>query len=159
MQLTEHLKVGQKRVMECALDGYHLYLAGTRSSEGELVIVMSNQDKREGILNVYKSRWTIERLFFNCKTNGFNLESTHLKDLSRIQNLMAVVASAIVLSFLVGQNQEKIKPTPYKKTVKSPVFSTFRRGFDFIRKLLVQSFQEALTFLNFVIFLAPKACP
>ena len=45
--------------MECDLDGHHIYLAGTRSSEGELVIVMSNQDKREKILSIYKNRWTI----------------------------------------------------------------------------------------------------
>lgn len=147
-----HLKTGQTRVLECMLDGYLLYLAGTRSSAGDLVIVMSNQNKREKILNIYKKRWTIERLFFNCKTNGFNLEDTHLKDLSRVENLMAVVASAVVLSFLVGQNQERKRPTPYKKTIKSPAYSTFRRGFDFIRQLLIKSPQEAFTFLSFLLF-------
>ena len=146
-----HLKIRQKRVLECDLDGHHLYLAGTRSSEGELVIVMSNQNKREKILSTYKNRWTIERLFFNCKTNAFNLEDTHLKDTSRVETLMAVVASAIVLSFLVGQHQEKKRPTPYKKTLKCRAFSTFRRGFDFIRQLLIKSSQEALNFLSFLL--------
>ncbi|HQS84924.1 MAG TPA: transposase [Alphaproteobacteria bacterium] len=134
--------------MECDLDGYRVYLAGTRSSAGELVIVMFNQNKREKILSIYKKRWTIERLFFNSKTNGFNLEDTHLKSLSRIENLMAVLASAMVLSFLVGRYQEKKRRTPYKKTVKSPAYSTFRRGFDFIRHFLIKSFQEALDFLS-----------
>ena len=147
----KHLKIGEKRVLECELDGYRLYLAGTRSSEGELVIVMSNQDKREKILSIYKNRWTIERLFFNCKTNGFNLEDTHLKDLFRIENLMAVVASAMVLSFLVGENQERKRPTPYKKMAKSPAYSTFRRGFDFIRQFLIKSFQAALNFLSLLL--------
>lgn len=147
----KHLKVGEKRVLECDLDGYHVYLAGTRSSEGQLVIIMSNQNKREKILTTYKNRWTIERLFFNCKTNGFNLEDTHLKDLFRIENLMAVIASSMVLSFLVGEHQEQKRPTPYKKTLKSPAYSTFRRGFDFIRQFLIKSFQEALNFLSFLL--------
>lgn len=144
----KHLQTGQKRFLECDLDGYRVYLAGTRSSAGELVIIMSNQDKREKILGIYKQRWTIERLFFNSKTNGFNLEDTHLKHLSRIENLMAVIASAMVLSFLAGQYQEQKRPTPYKKTLKSPAYSTFRRGFDFIRHSLIKSFQEALDFLS-----------
>ena len=143
-----HLQVGQKRFLECNLDGHYVYLAGTRSSEGELVIIMSNQNKREKILKIYKRRWTIERLFFNCKTNGFNLEDTHLKDLSRIENLMAVVASASLLSFLAGQHQELKHPTPYKKTISSSAYSTFRRGFDFMRQFLIKSLQEALTFIS-----------
>lgn len=64
---------------------------------------------------------------------------------------MTVVASAMVLSFLGGQHQEQSRPTPYKKTVKAPAFSIFRRGFDFIRHLLIKSSQEALNLLSFLI--------
>ena len=47
---------------------------------------------------------------------------------------MIAVATAICIR--AGQWQEKIKPTIYKKTVKAPLYSTFRRGFDALRRWL-----------------------
>lgn len=142
-----HLKVKEKHHTQHRIDGQRLYFAGTRSTEGELVIVVSNQDVGVKILEIYKNRWTIELMFANCKTNGFNLEDTHLKDLKRIESLFAVVASALALVFLVGRKEEALCPTPYKQSVKAPAFSMFRRGFDFLRKLLVQSKNEAFSLL------------
>ena len=142
-----HLKVGKKRHTQHRLDGHLLYFAGTRSKDGELVIVVSNQDLGLKILEIYKKRWTIELMFAHCKTNGFNLEDTHLKDLKRIESLFAVVVSALALTFLVGQREETTSPTPYKKSLQVPAFSTFRRGFDCLRKLLIQAKNEAFFLL------------
>ena len=44
----------------------------------------------------------IELMFQYDKTNGFNLEDIHLKDLKRIEFLFAVVVSALALVFLVA---------------------------------------------------------
>jgi hypothetical protein len=85
-------------------------------------------------LEIYKKRWTIELMFANCKSNGFNLEDTHLKGLKRIEPLFAIVGSALALVFLVGRKEEALCPTPYKKSVKAPAFSMFRRGFYFLRQ-------------------------
>jgi len=140
----QHLKVRQKRHIQFKMDGHLLFFAGTRSTKGELVIVISNQALGLKILEIYKKRWTIELLFGHCKKNGFNLEDTHLTDLMRIEKLFAVVCSALLLCFMVGNWEEKKTPTPFKKTVKTPAFSTFRRGFDALRKLLVQARCQAL---------------
>jgi hypothetical protein len=51
---------------------------------------------------------------------------------------------ACVLAFATGKQQEKISKTPYKKTVKSPLFSTFRRGFDWIRQLIDEGESKAI---------------
>ena len=142
--LFEHLKIGQKHHVSYVLDGHHLYFAGTRSKDGDLVIIMSNQNKDLEILDIYRKRWTIELMFKHCKQNGFNLEDTHLRHLDRIEKLLAVVASALLLCFKAGEREEKKKPTPYKKTVSAPAFCTFRRGFDFLRKLLCSSKQKAI---------------
>lgn len=139
-----HLNIGEKRHTQHRFDGHLLYFAGTRSKKGELVIVVSNQDLGVKTLEVYKKRWTIELIFRHCKTNGFNLKDTHLKDLKRIETLFAAVVSALTLVFLVGQKEELFSPTPYKKSVKCPAVSTFRRGFDFLRKLLIQSKTQAI---------------
>jgi hypothetical protein len=140
----QHLKIKQKRHIQFNMDGHLLFFAGTRSTKGDLVIVMSNQGVGPKILEIYKKRWTIELLFGNCKKNGFNLEDTHLTDLKRIEKLFAVVCSALILCFMVGKTEEKKSPTPFKKTVKTPAFSTFRRGFDTLRKLLFQTRDTAL---------------
>ena len=142
--MFEHLKPGKKHVVPYDLDGHHLYFAGTRSKDGDLVIVMSNQNKGLEILKIYRKRWAIELMFKHCKKNGFNLEDTHLKHLDRIEKLLAVVASALLLCFKAGEKEEKKKPTPYKKTVSAPAFCTFRRGFDFLRRLLCSSKQKAI---------------
>lgn len=149
-----HLKVKEKRHTQHRMDAQLLYFAGTRSTEGELVIIVSNQNVGVKILEIYKKRWTIELMFAHCKTNGFNLEDTHLKDLKRIESLFAVVVSALALVFLVGRKEETASPTPYKKSIKAPAFSTFRRGFDFLRKLLIQSKNEAFCLLA-QLFLPP----
>ena len=143
----EHLKTGQKRCVEYALDGHLLYFAGTRSTDGDLVIIMSNQNQGAKILNIYRKRWTIELMFKHCKNNGFNLEDTHLIHLDRIEKLLAVVGSALLLCFKACEKEEKKKPTPHKKTVNTPAFSTFRRGFDYVRRLLFRARQKALKLL------------
>lgn len=147
----QHLKVGEKRHIRFNLDGHLLFFAGTRSQKGELVIIMSNQDLGLKILKIYKKRWVIEVLFANSKRNGFNLEDTHLVDLERIEKLFAVVCSALLLCFMVGQVEERKSPTPFKKTVETPAFSTFRRGFDLLRKLLIQTRHLALKLILFLL--------
>lgn len=143
----DHLKARQKRYIQFNLDGHLLFFAGTRSQENELVIVMSNQDIDLEILRIYKRRWTIELMFRHCKKNGFHLEDTHLTDFSRIEKLLAVVGSALLLCFKAGEHEERQSPTPYKKTLQAPAFSTFRRGFDCLRKLLFQAREEAIELL------------
>ena len=102
------------------------------------MIFMTNQlhHKEANILKTYTKRWTIECLFKNTKSNGFNLESTHVTYPDKLEKLMAVIAVATAICIRAGQWQEKIKPTIYKKTGKAPLYSTFRRGFDALRRWL-----------------------
>jgi len=142
-----HLKGREKRHIEFDFDDHRLYFAGTLSTEGDLVIIMSNHDVGHKMLKIYKRRWTIELLFKHCKSNAFNIEDTHLVDIERIEKMLAVVCSALVLCFLVGKKEVKNAPTPYKKTLGAPAFSVFRRGFDRLRKLMVQGREEAFQLL------------
>lgn len=146
-EFFDHLTVGKRRYMQQVIDGHRLHIAGTRSVTGELVIVISNQDKDTKILDIYRKRWTIELMFRHCKTNGFNLEDTHLKHVDRVEKLLAVVSHALLLCFKMGEVEEKHKKTPYKKTVKAPLWSTFRRGFDWLRRLLNQARRKACTII------------
>lgn len=156
--MFEHLKPGENRCVTYELDGHLLYFAGTRSKDGDLVIIVSNQNKGIKILNTYRKRWTIELMFKHCKQNGFNLEDTHLRHLARIEKLLAVVASAMLICFKAGEREEKKKPTPLKKTVAAPAFCIFRRGFDYLRKLLFISKQKALKLLASFIPTSQNMC-
>ncbi len=80
------------------------------------------------------SSFTRQCLFKNTKSNSFNLESTHTTYPDKLEKLMVVIAVATAISIRTSQWQEKIKPTIYKKTVNTPLYSTVRRGFDALRR-------------------------
>lgn len=142
-----HLRPREVRHIQFQMKGQTLYFAGTRSKSGELVIVMSNRSKGKKILKIYKQRWTIELMFRHCKSNAFGLEDTYLVHLDRIEKLLAVVVSALLFCFLKGAEVEKCSPTPYKKTIASKAVSTFRRGFDTLRKTIIHMRNDALEFM------------
>ena len=139
-----HLNGKETREAEFRMDGYRLYFQGARTPTNDLIIVMSNYSKPNKLLKKYKNRWTIELMFKHLKSNGFNLEDSHFVHLDRLEKLFAVVTFAMLISYLTGKIQEKIRKTPYKKTVKAPLFSTFRRGFDWLKRLLINNKSLAL---------------
>ena len=113
-------------------------IAGTRSTNGDLVLVMTNQVSKSPskILSIYRKRWSIETLFRNTKSSGFNFEDTHIKVPERLEKLMGAISVATALCLRTGQKQETLRPTPYRKTVKACLYSLFRRGFDFLLRFL-----------------------
>ena len=143
----QHLTIGQTRFIYKELGGVSAVIAGARSNEGELVLVVSNQihKKAPKILLSYRRRFIIETLFKNTKTSGFNFEDTHLKS---PEKLMAVVAVATALCVVTGKAQVTLKPTPYRSTVQASLYPVFRRGFDFLRRCL-------LALLNTYLFMEP----
>ena len=69
-----------------------VYFVGTRSKDGKLVIVMSNQDlKASQILAKYHERWAIEVLFRKLKTSGFHWENTHMTHSTRLISLLIIM--------------------------------------------------------------------
>ena len=145
-----HLTIGQTRFIYKELGGVSVVIAGARSKEGELVLVVSNQihKKAPKILLSYRRRFIIETLFKNAKTSGFNFEDTHLKSPEKLEKLMAVVAVATALCVAAGKAQVTLKPTPYRSTVQASLYSVFRRGFDFLRQCLLAP-------LNIYLFMGP----
>lgn len=100
----------------------------------KMLAIVSNAPVSDA-LNIYKLRWSIEVLFANLKTKGFNLEDTHLKAPERIRKLFALVAMAFTICFTVGLQAHKIKPIKVKKHgYKQNSF--FRNGLNCIRKMM-----------------------
>jgi hypothetical protein len=113
-------------------------ILGTRSCAGELVLLVTNQTHQSAakILAIYRRRWAIETLFRKSKSSGFHFEDTHVQSLQELEKMMGLIAIAMAIFLTSGQEQEVIKSTPYRKSVKTKIYSLFKRGFDFINKLL-----------------------
>lgn len=118
--------------------------AGTRSKEGELVIVMTNQDLTAAqILNTYKKRWSIEELFRKLKSSGFNWENTHMKQTQRLITLLIVLGMAALLVYLSGQTAK----IPFKKTIGYLAKSVFKQGITLLQRAIAKSLAQALEWI------------
>lgn len=143
-EFFKHLSSKQSRVIEKEMHGSTVYFAGTRAKDGALVIVLTNQPfKAKDILNIYRKRWSIEEMFRKLKTSGFNWEGTHMKDSKRLTSLLIVLSIAAFLIYSVGITIN----TPWKKTVRAPLWSVFRRGMITFQRTFGQSLLAAINLL------------
>jgi hypothetical protein len=129
-----------------------VFLAGSRSEKGELMIVATNQNPRNAIA-IYLRRWEIENLFQSLKSRGFNFESTQMTKLERVEKLMAVIAIGFAWSHKVGEWRARIKPIKfiqfYKKRI-SPKYTYFRYGFDLLRDIILHPFGKLNEFRKYI---------
>ena len=125
--------------MQIWVFGAKVYLAGSRSERGELMIIATNQPPKNAIA-VYLRRWEIETLFQCLKNRGFRFESTHITDLDRLKKLTAIIAIGAAWAHKVGEWKASIKQIVFKqfKGQKRPQYSYFRYGMDEIREVLLQ---------------------
>ena len=101
----------------------------------EFLAIVTNCKNTNGILSVYKNRWSIEVFFQSLKGRGFHLEMTHNSDPIEIRKLFALLCMAFLLCFVVGLEINKVTPIPIKNHGYKE-HSFFRAGRDFIRKVI-----------------------
>lgn len=109
-----HAKQQYSYPYSVTLYGTTVYLAGSRSERGELMVVATHQCPKNAIA-IYLRRWEIETLFSCLKGRGFNFEETRLTALDRIEKLMVVLAMAVAWVHKVGEWRAEIKPIRFKK--------------------------------------------
>ncbi len=89
----------------------YAYLAGARLKKfdgaPELRILICFNCPDEAIAT-YKERWQTETLFKAMKSSGFNIEDTHMREIERIERLVAVVCIP-VWAYLVGDTDINVK--------------------------------------------------
>ncbi|WP_091546875.1 transposase [Thermoflexibacter ruber] len=54
------------------------------------------------IINYYRRRWSIETLFGDLESRGFNINKTSVKNPEMLQNLLILVAIAFCFTFIMG---------------------------------------------------------
>ena len=139
-----HLNQEETRCLYGMMHDPRIFVVG-KKIKNEFLVICSNVQDQNKVLRFYKKRWNIERLFLNMKTNGFNLENTHMKKLTRLSKLMAIVALAIVLSSIVGI----LVKCAYKKTLQAPLYACFTRGLRYLKtQLLLFDFTNLLKIIQ-----------
>ena len=129
--------------LECSIEERLLMLQATRSTEDELVIVVSNDLSNRHLLELYMKRWAIECLFANLKSKGFNFEDTHFTKHERINNLTKLLALVHAIALLLGIIKAISVPIIIKKHGYKQN-SYFRYGLDLIIGQIMQNFTSAL---------------
>ena len=91
--------------------GHMLYITGARLPSGEFLILISpDRASQEQVLEDYKKRWEIETLFKALKSQGFDLEDTHMTDRERLNKLIAFLAIAFLWAHITGEWLHEQKP-------------------------------------------------
>jgi hypothetical protein len=129
------------------VDGVLVYVSGMKLEDGEYLIIVS-YDQQSQALAHYQQRWQIETMFKAFKTNGFNLEDTHLQDTARIDKLMVVVSIAFMWAYKIGiYMHEHVKPIPVKAHHRK-AHSFFKYGFHFLINALLVNPKQLIVFMN-----------
>jgi hypothetical protein len=104
-----------------------------RLPTGELLALACSGNPRRA-LREYRRRWTIETMFGNLKTRGFNMEDTHITDRTKLSTLLAVLALAVALSVKTGVAIARIRKIPTKNHGRK-AWSLFALGLNGLRKI------------------------
>ncbi|CAN0445897.1 unnamed protein product, partial [Phaeothamnion confervicola] len=120
--IARHLRTGERMIVKggCRL-GRHdetlsapVRLVVMRLASGELLALACSGSARHA-LACYRQRWTIETMFGNLKTKGFELEATHLTNLDKLCTLLALMAFAVALMVKTGVAMARLHAIPIKK--------------------------------------------
>lgn len=157
--IAKHLERGQKMIVKgwCRLgasgNSPEVRLVVMRLKTGELLALACSGNPRKAFED-YRRRWTIETMFANLKTKGFNMEDTHITDRDKLSTLLAVLAMAVAMAVKTGVAAAKIKPIPVKKHGRKAL-SLFALGLHTLRKIFaVSSLGQIIVFLRQL--LSPK---
>lgn len=139
--LLRNLHKGQTRIYQDVVlyeksDKVRVHLVCHRSQKGELVLLATNRADLEQVLEIYKTRWSIETAFGFLKSKGFDLEETHLTKPKRIQLLLGVLSLALLWGLLVGLEADRHQPIPVKNHGRKTI-SFVRLGLDRLQEAIV----------------------
>lgn len=153
-KIFNDLQPQQHKVFNMAVEvfGQSVFLAGSRSEKGELMIVATNQHPQNAI-PIYLRRWEIECLFSALKGRGFRFEETHMTTLERVEKLTAVLTIGFCWAHKVGEwkavTKKPIRLNKHRDSYR-PQNSFFRYGFDFIRELIINAFKKTSQFKKII---------
>lgn len=132
-------------------NGLNVYVSGFRfkndKNKLEYLIILSCE-RIKNVSQVYGERWQIESMFKNMKSNGFNLEQTHVKKDSRLETLIGLVSISYIWMIKAGLYLKKKEPKIFKVKIHGrPARSVFRAGLDHVLRVLITNNSKELAII------------
>ncbi len=137
-------------LMQCRLTAKHLYrvnlLAYWKSGEKEPWLLATNLHNPQTVLRAYRKRMWIEETLGDLKGNGFDLESTHLRNFLRLSRLTLAVVFLYV--WLVAFGSQIIKNGKRFLVDRSDRrdYSIFRIGRNMVERILSNGQRLSISF-------------
>ena len=125
-----------------------------RNSDGKLEnLIVASFESDTKVSEQYSNRWYIEVMFKNFKSNGFDLEASHVTDLERLETLFGLLTLGYICAINAGKIIMKEKPHLFKISANGrPKLSIFQAGFDELMNVLlnglIQRFKHIFKFLS-----------
>jgi len=108
----------------------YLFIAkknSVRNSDDDLYLLATLTSEEEA-LDIYRTRWHIERSFFNLKSNSFDMESLNLHNTISRSLMIACLLLNYVLSIIRGKemvdNGHRVKKKKRKKDDSEPEYAS-----------------------------------
>ena len=115
---AQGVKRGSKRILpglwRLGSSNLRVRIVIMRLKTGEL-LALATSGKPSHALERYRRRWSIETLFGNLKTHGFDMEATHITDPKKLETLLVLMAVAAALAAKTGAGAACVRPIPVKK--------------------------------------------
>ena len=123
------------------VDGVWVNLYIKKLSNGDfLYLIGTLPAKRLG--DLYRKRWCIETFFQSLKGRGFDLESSHLRDIDKFKKLFSLVCVAFTICLTIGRVYvSKVQKVKINKD-GYPLKSVFRKGLDWMREYIRGKYQS-----------------
>lgn len=144
--LFKHLNINDKMILSSSRYIYEhkLFLSATLfindQNKPELLIVAAFEHDKQA-LPQYAKRWQIETMFKALKSNGFNLEDTHLESVEALNKLLYITVLSFIWAYLNGIYLHDITPIKVLKHGYKQI-SIFKAGFERIQLSLLRNHDE-----------------
>lgn len=126
------------------VDGIWVNLYIKELPNGEFLYLIGTFPAKQ-LGNLYRKRWCIETFFQSLKGRGFNLETSHLRDINKFKKLFALVCIAFAICLTIGRVYlSKVQKIRVNKK-GYPFKSIFRMGLDWMREYIKGKNQTIFT--------------
>lgn len=100
---------------------------------GEYLSVVYSRNMSNGA-KIYRRRWDIESAFKGCKSNGFRMEDSHIKDKVRFESFIKCIFISYAIAIKIGSIEELKQPVKMKKTLGCRAYSVLQLGIKLIKQ-------------------------
>jgi Transposase DDE domain len=100
---------------------------------GEYLSVVYSRNMSNGA-KIYRRRWDIETAFKGCKSNGFRMEDSHIKDKVRFESFIKCIFISYAIAIKIGSIEELKQPVKMKKTLGCRAYSVLQLGIKLIKQ-------------------------